>query len=248
MRIVNIYPNQNALIKLPDWEISSPVFNAALTNQEIYKCINQKASVYEIIDGNPVLITLVNIKKDLEQEAEAEAEAKKSEIEKLKKTIEDLRRQLTDIKEDHIFQSYTEGDVYAKSAVSVVGETIAILSDDKSKYNLYIIEPNKSLAPVGSDESTQVQSALEKLGQMNVKVTQLSEDLIGLNELLNELKNKSNIFETITLAEDYAKDATKSKPGEIISININSKYAAYTINTDRTISPLVSGIKVRVIQ
>ena len=94
MRIVNIIPTQNSDIRLDDWEISSPAFNMQLTNQDIYKCINQKALVYEIINGKQVLITLANIKKDLVAEAEAEAEAKKTEIERLNKVVEDLRREV----------------------------------------------------------------------------------------------------------------------------------------------------------
>lgn len=255
MRIVNIIPNQNSTVTLPDWEITSPAFNVSLTNMDIYKCINQRALVYELINGRNVLITLSNIKKDLEQEALEEAEAKKTEIEKLNMIIEDLRRSIVDLKEDHTFQTMTDAQIYASSTISVVGEIISVLSDDKSKYIAYMVEPDKTLLPVSSDETTEVQTVSEKVGSLNTQVIEavdklatLETELKSLTDLVTLLKDKKESFNTLDEAVTFALDINLSYIGELITVNTSSGYIPYIVNSDRTISPLSIGSKITIIQ
>ena len=255
MRLVNIIPTQNSEIKLPDWEISSPAFNVLLSNEDIYKCINQKGLVYEIINGTQILITLDNIKNDLAQEAALEAEAKKTEIEKLNVIIENLRRQITDIKEDHIFSSMEDAIVYATSPLTAIGEIITVLTVDRSEYLAYVVEPDRSLLPISSDESTQAQFVLDKVNALNTgintatdKINLLESQLITLSDNLQTLKTRKTSFDTLDTAKTFALDEALSYTGEIITVKAGIEYAPYIINTDRTITELVAGSKITVIQ
>lgn len=146
MRKVNIYPADRTTVKLPNASITSITFGAMLTNQEIYDCITQKAIVMEVFNnGLTKKITLANIKEDLEKEAEDEALAKKDREAQLEKQISDLNRVISDIKGDHIFETVDAAKTYATTTTTKIGEIVSIYNSTTSSYDVYTINPDRTL-------------------------------------------------------------------------------------------------------
>lgn len=75
-RIVNIFPSRP--ISENGINITSPTFDASLSEEEIMICLKKRAQVFQVFpDSNlePVQITIANIKDDLEAQAKAKEEA-----------------------------------------------------------------------------------------------------------------------------------------------------------------------------
>jgi hypothetical protein len=147
-RIVNVFPSVNTTVKLPHLTITAPIFNATLSNTDIYSCITQKATIFEVLaNRSTVKITLGNIKKDLEAEEAALAAAKKNEIDQLEDEIDDLNDTIVSLKNNNIFESMAAAQTYTNSPTTLAGEIVSILVN--GAYSAYIINTDKSLSPVG---------------------------------------------------------------------------------------------------
>lgn len=76
-RIVNIFPTRP--INESNINITSPTFDATLTEEEILLCLKRRAQVFQVFPGTKlasVQITVANIKDDLEAQAKAKEEEK----------------------------------------------------------------------------------------------------------------------------------------------------------------------------